>query len=326
MPPIAARRRYSVRDRIDHQSVHRAPSREILIGRQIDLDAPIASIAPEFAGTPAWITPRRLSTHSSGLPRIPWNLSSRRPWSFYFPESKLNPYPDFDEAELIDWMSRYRPARPPRKNRFSYSNLGVGLLGFLLGRVAGSTYEPALKQEILDPLELKDTRITMDEDQQSRFATPHRGSGKEAPLWNFEALAGAGALRSSAHDLLKFGRSVIAATAGVGPLHEPIKKTLEIQIAGRRQFEPGVCLGWSALPKMVSTKAIYTHDGGAFGSLSSFFVCPEAGFVILALANHGFNLRTVFRQIKSNPAGLVKEMVETLDQAGAPARNVPERA
>ena len=293
---------------------------------RIDLDAPIASIAPEFAGAPEWITPRRLSTHSSGLPRIPWSLWSRRAWSFSFPESKFNTYPCFGETELIEWMARYRPSRRPRTNRSSYSNLGVGLLGFILGRIAGSTYEAALKQEILDPLDLKDTRIALDENQLSRFATPHRGNGKEAPPWNFEALAGAGALRSTAHDLVKFGRAIIAATEGAGPLHEPIVKTLEIQIAGRRRYEPSVCLGWHTLPAMDAPKAIYGHDGGTFGSMSLLFVCPEAGFVILSLANTCFTLRIILRQIKCNPAGLLKEIVETLGQQAASEADVPKRA
>lgn len=282
---------------------------KLALDGRIEIDAPIADILPEFSKAPAWISPRSLSTHTSGLPRLPFNMLDRRAWCFYFSESRFNPYPKFSETDLVAWMCEYQPDQSPRARKFRYSNLGVALLGHILGRVAGGTYEEALKREVLDPIGLKDTRVTLNEDQGSRFAAPRRGNGAAAPLWDFEGLAGAGALRSTARDLVQFGRAVILAVNGEGPLSAPIKKTLEVQIAGRRSFEPGVCLGWSALPKMVSEKAIYNHDGGTFGSMATFFVCPEAGFVILALANRGPTLTTPIKQILSDPAGSMREMV-----------------
>lgn len=281
---------------------------------RIDLDAPIGDLLPEFEGVSTAITPRRLSTHTSGLPRLPIGVLDRRYWCFHFPESRFNPYPDFTTAELVAWMHESRKPREVRAGRFHYSNLGVALLGYILGRLAGCGYEAALHREILDPLGLDDTRIALDDDQAARFALPRRRNGAPAPLWRFEGLAGAGALRSTTRDLLRFGRAVILAERAEGPLAAPIRKTLEPQIVGRRHFEPGICLGWSTLPKMISAKTIYNHDGGTFGSMSSLFVCPEAGFVLTILANRGLDLMTPVRQIRSDPAGVMREMVAAFDE------------
>jgi len=282
---------------------------KLALDGRIGLDAPISEIMPEFTQAPAWITPRALSTHMSGLPRLPISLLDRRAWCFYFPQSRLNPYPEFSEDDLLAWIRVYRAGRRSQAGRFHYSNLGVGLLGLILGRLCGGSYEDALEREVLDPMGLKDTCISLTPDQASRFAPPLRRNGSEAPVWDFRGLVGAGALRSSARDLVQFGRAVILSVDGEGPLGAPIRKTLQIQEAGRRPFEPGICLGWSVLPEMVSETPIYNHDGATFGSMSTFFVCPGAGFLIFALANRGPTLMTPIKQIRSNPAGLMREIV-----------------
>jgi serine-type D-Ala-D-Ala carboxypeptidase/endopeptidase len=282
---------------------------KMVVDGRLDPDAPIADIDPVFAGAPAWITPRRLSTHTAGLPRLPVGLLDRRAWCFYFAESRFNPYPKFLEEAVIDWLRAYRPRRAPPPGRFQYSNLGVGLLGLLLGRLGGGNYEQVLAREALDPLGLKDTRATLTPEQAARFASPRRGDGTPAPLWDFPGLAGAGALRATARDLVQFGRATILAARGEGPLAAAIQLTLAVQIPSRHAFAPSMCLGWSVMPTMVSKLPIYHHDGGTFGAMSSFFVCPEAGFVILSLANRGLSAATAIKQIRADPAGQLRDMV-----------------
>ena len=145
---------------------------------QIDPDAPVATIVPELAGAPDWITPRALATHAAGLPSAPWAVVRER-----LLNGLRNPYIIFSEQVLIEWVGRHRPRRPPRPARFRYSNLGVGLLGFVLGRVHGGGYEAALIEEVLQPLGLHDTRIQLSGGQLARLATPHYGSGKPTPPW-----------------------------------------------------------------------------------------------------------------------------------------------
>ena len=186
------------------------------------------------------------------------------------------------------------------------------MLGHILGRIAGSDYKTALRTEILEPLGLADTGFDLDQTQASRLAVPHASWGRPTPPWTFDALAGAGALRSSATDMVKFGRCVLsAAQGGDGPVAEAeaIRRTLEPRIKGRMDFMPSRCLGWLRLLERRTSVPVYHHDGGTRGSSSTLFVCPDAGFVLVALANTPTTLRTAWRQVRLDLNGLLFEMI-----------------
>ncbi len=271
---------------------------------RIDLNAPVSTILPEASALPHWITLLSLSLHSSGLPRIPFRMIDKEFWNM------RDPYALFGEAQLLEWLQRFQPRKPPKPDSFNYSNLGVGLLGYILGRVAGSNYKSALRDHILAPLDLSDTVFDLTPGQADRLAQPHATWGRRVEPWTFDALAGAGALRASSADLVKFSRSVLAAAHGAeGPLADTIRATLAVQIAGKMSFMPARCLGWLQSRDKQSSAAIYQHDGGTRGSSSMLFICPQAGFVMLALANTPTTLSTAWRQVRLDLYGLLAEVI-----------------
>lgn len=275
----------------------------------IDLDLPIGRIVPVFAAAPDWITPRSLATHTSGLPRLPVPL-----WKLPFLSAE-NPYANITTADLAAWLARYRPRRPPKPGQIHYSNLGVGLLGQTLALASGLTYEDAVRRYVLTPLGLDDTCVHLDTDQLRRLATPHRKPGRATRLWDFDALAGAGALRSTATDLVRLGRAVIGAAHGDGPLADAIAMTLAVQVASSEPPLPDQCLGWVKLHPEPAGPGIYFHDGGTRGSSSALFVMPLPGLVVAVLANRGLDLRTQMRLIRSRPDRLVAQLANNLSAA-----------
>ena len=64
-----------------------------------------------------------------------------------------------------------------------------------------------MRERITTPLGLRDTVITLSEDHRSRLAAGTKGWGGPAGLWAIPGLTGAGALRSTAADLLTFVRA-----------------------------------------------------------------------------------------------------------------------
>ena len=96
-----------------------------------------------------------------------------------------------------------RPRNAPGE-RFHYSNYAVGLLGYLLARRAGTSYERLVRTRICEPLGLADTWVQTPVADRGRVATPHDRWGRETGHWHLAALAGAGGLRSTAPDLLAF--------------------------------------------------------------------------------------------------------------------------
>ncbi len=85
-----------------------------------------------------------------------------------------------------------------------YSNFAVGLLGELLAMKASLPYEQLLKQRITDPLAMNSTSIRVSDENLARVAPPHRASGDSDHEWAFDAFAGAGAIHSTVHDMLRF--------------------------------------------------------------------------------------------------------------------------
>ena len=157
---------------------------------EVALDDPAAKYLPESVKMPERtgksITLHDLSTHSSGLPRLPGNMK---------PKDPRNPYADYSVDDLYQFLSGYELPRDPG-SEFEYSNLGGGLLGHLLACRAGTEYESLIGGRITGPLSMPDTGITLSSSRQQRMAAGHTAMLAPAANWDLPTLAGAGALRS----------------------------------------------------------------------------------------------------------------------------------
>ena len=140
------------------------------------------------------ITLLDLATQYSGLPRMPGN---------FHPANPANPYADYSHANLYAFMAKQTVAKPAHTD-FLYSNLGFGLLGQALSNRAGMLYSALLEQEIAGPLGLKDTVVSLSPDQKARFIPGHDSDHHPAQAWDLDAFAGAGAIRSTASDMLTY--------------------------------------------------------------------------------------------------------------------------
>src|SRR5262249_28609816 len=144
---------------------------------------------PERSGRS--ITLLDLSTHTSGLPRLPGILK---------PEDPANPYAGHGVDALYEFLSGYTLVRDPG-SAFEYSNLGAGLLGHVLAYRAGTDYERLIRSRITEPLGMLDTGITLSSSMQQRMAAGHDSMLAPVANWDLSTLAGAGGLRSSANDM-----------------------------------------------------------------------------------------------------------------------------
>lgn len=177
------------------------------------------------------ITFQHLSLHMSGLPVMPDNIS---------PADSTNPFDGYDRAMLTEYMLSVKPERKPGEV-YEYSNLAVGLLGDLLARQAGVSYEALLKEKLTGPLKMSDTTIKLTPEQLSRFAPPHNAALLPDKAWDFDALAGCGAIRSNINDMLLF------AEASLNPPEGPLGKAIELAWTQHKPAKNGnhaMGLGW----------------------------------------------------------------------------------
>jgi len=116
-----------------------------------------------------------------------------------------DPYAGIKEDDVYRFLKIAKLQSTPGAT-FSYSNVGGGLLGLALARRAGTTYEGLIAARVCRPLGMADTVVTPDPGQATRQARPYLKGRTPSVYWHSDALAGAGALRSTADDLLRFAR------------------------------------------------------------------------------------------------------------------------
>lgn len=243
---------------------------EAVTRNEVTLDTPLSKLLPPDIKPPKWkdqeITLEELATHFSGLPRIPSNMVA---------ESLVNPYQDYGKDKLFAFLNGYEISHEPGK-AYEYSNLGMGLLGTLLADKAGMDYEKLLNDRITKPLGMGDTAITLSKDQQNRLAPPNR-NGVRVSNWDFKALAGCGAIRSTVNDLVKL------VAANVDPASTPLKASIQFEAKRRRGIPgtpKGMALGW----QIAGDGSTLWHTGQTGGYSTAVFVNPllRKGVVVLA--------------------------------------------
>jgi len=223
--------------------------------------------APMFENTP--ITLEHLATHTSGLPRLPDNMGF---WGIVNP---WNPYANYTVEKMYAFLRTHQLRRGPGK--YEYSNLGMGLLGHLLARQQDSTYEKLLIDRIAEPLDMHDTRIDLSGKQKDRLAPPFDSALNLANNWDIPTLAGAGGIRSTAADMLKF------VAANLGSDDQPPTKSLKLAHEKRHTMDDGLAmgLGWHIARDGVTR----WHNGMTGGYASWLAVVPDRKVGVVVLSN-----------------------------------------
>jgi D-alanyl-D-alanine-carboxypeptidase/D-alanyl-D-alanine-endopeptidase len=241
---------------------------------EVSLDDPVAKYLPAGTKVPErggrQITLVDLATHTSGLPRLPTNME---------PKDPTNPYADYDAARLYAFLGAYQLPRDIG-SKFEYSNLGAGLLGHALSRRAGMDYETLVRTRVTGPLGMDSTVVTLTPKLKARLAAGYDPTLAPASNWDLGVLQGAGALRSSANDLLK----LLAAELDYAPTS--LKPDMEAMLATRRPTDAPKSeqvLGWQVLG--FPQGEIVKHNGGTGGYRSYLAFDPKRRVGVVVLSN-----------------------------------------
>ncbi len=198
------------------------------------------------------LTFQRLANHTSGLPRMPSNIS-------YLKVDLQNPYKDYGESKLEEYLTREMELEEPGKYR--YSNLGACLLGFTLSKITEASYEDLLQSRIFSKYQM--TSSTSDKSLvSSKLVKGLNKKGETTSNWDLNVFVGAGGVLSSVSDLSKF------AVAQFDKSNEALALTRKSTYQGYQRGSPiGVGLGWVIKEKM--GREMVWHNG-ATGGYSAF--------------------------------------------------------
>ncbi|NII29272.1 beta-lactamase family protein [Pseudoflavitalea sp. X16] len=216
----------------------------------------------EYNGTPIRVVD--LSNHTARVTRIFLNFFMQAGYD------STNPYLHYSKEMLYQGFHAMKMDTLPGK-KHSYSNMGVGLLGYILEDVYTQDYFTLISTFILRPIKMNDTKIDISHVRD--LAKAHNAQKEVVPFWDMPSMPACGALRSNTADMIKY---IYAnnedATKGIALSHKLTFGT----------DKDGLGLNWFILTTPEGYRVL-NHRGSTGGSRSSFQCFPDqqAGFVLL---------------------------------------------
>ncbi len=222
-------------------------------------------LPPSAANT----TLRHLATHTSGFPGLPQSFLDKM-------TDEANPYKDLRTEDLYSYLKTCEGKKP--EGSFEYSNLGMGLLGHILALKAGGEYEQMVRQEILRPLGMNQTFVTIDSSNIGNIIQGYNEAGNPTPVWAGTVLTGAGFFLTTAQDMLSFIRANLDKTS---PLYPTLAKT------HIRQFDGKTALGWmvpDGFDDFIGSKSLLWHNGmvGGYATYIAIDTVSSTGLIMLS--------------------------------------------
>lgn len=244
---------------------------------EMKLDDPVSKYLPGSVMIPGYdgkeISLLNLAAQDSGLPFNASGLSGKN-WE--------ERYDAFTDEKMYSFLSGYTLTNEPG-TKFQYSNLGMSLLGNAIALKAGTNFESLVLDRICRPLQMDSTCITLAPGLAARAAVGHATSGKRVPDYQLQAMAPAGALHSTANDLLKY------LSANLGLTQTSLTPLMEKMQVIRHRDSPE--MGKTAMPWY--DQAVYNppgteffgHAGGTAGSSTFIGFDREQRRGVVVLSN-----------------------------------------
>jgi len=254
---------------------------------KLDLDKPVRHYLPEFelqdAVATLGATTRDLLCHRTGLPRhdlmwIGWN--------------------DITRKDLVS-RTRYLPPSRPFRAEWQYQNHMFAVVGYLIERVSGKTWEEFVRERIFDPLGIERVTFRVEEDERHArlYTEDEAGANKRNPALLLEAIGPAGSINSTAEEMAKWvafnlsrgkaGERQLIEEARFAELHTPyIPYKRVVPIEFEEKVAVGYGLGWFV--DLYRGKRMIHHGGNVNGASAHVAMLPDLrlGFVVLTNANN----------------------------------------
>jgi CubicO group peptidase (beta-lactamase class C family) len=208
--------------------------------RSLSWDEKLGTVFPQAAlsADAREVTLLQLATHSAGMPRQPADFKTLEYFSEYLFDGR-NFYRHYDQAYALDYLSGFHAHDA---GRWTYSNIGYGVLSAALEQRSGRSVDALLDQYMVGPLRLRCTGYAPERLPCNARVTGHAGDqplfirrGESLPDWEFTPLMrGAAALYSTVRDLLAFAAVHLPQQRGYNPV---LGHNLDLRFRGETQSE-----------------------------------------------------------------------------------------
>jgi CubicO group peptidase (beta-lactamase class C family) len=216
------------------------------------------------------LTIRQCLSHASGMQREP-------PGDIW--ETLENPDAD---ALLRDFEQAERVHAPHRL--WHYSNLVFAVLGQLVARIDGRSWEESLRARILDPLEMRRTTVGLDGPQaQGYYVPPFSDVPVREPVLDLRGMAPCGGLASTGEDMARWSAFI------ADPVAEVLAaETLEEMCTPQIMIDADdwtAAMGLGFFLQRSGRRTYVGHTGGMPGHVTALFTDRESGTGAVVLTN-----------------------------------------
>ena len=235
---------------------------ELVLEKKIELGDSISKYVRINSKEAKKITLEQLANHTSGLPRLPSNFYDHMNYT------EKDPYRNYDENCLKDYLLKDMKLETDPGTVFNYSNLGYGLLSYIISKIEGFEFESIVKKRIFTPLRMKKSSFEI-----SEIIKGIDQNGKESNNWNGGILNGCIGIVSTTEDLNKYMYHLLKENNEISKLQA--KESYKIE----NDYYIG--LGWG-IRKTENGKTI-NHGGGSEGynSYMKLNTARKKGMILL---------------------------------------------
>ncbi len=204
--------------------------------------------------------------------------------------NKGDPQIPLKEALAVTPASREVRWKPG--TRFSYSNPGYGVAGYIIEKVTGQRYEAYLKEQVLKPIGMDQSSFSYTDSVKQQLVSGYQDD-YESIEYQHIYLRPAGMLHSSANDMAEFVRMMLN-DGSVGDktiISDSMlanMETPETSLAAKHGFKKGY--GKGVKKSTIQGYSYYGHAGGVFGFSAQYMYFPkyEKGYVLMINSMGGF--------------------------------------
>jgi CubicO group peptidase (beta-lactamase class C family) len=245
---------------------------------KLDLHAPVTTYLPDYPKENGdKITTHHLLTHTSGIP----NYTS---FPGFMANETRNPYtPEAFVEKFADKPLDFEPGE-----RFSYSNSGYFLLGVIIEKLSGKSYEQMLQENIFEPLKMKDTGYDHHGEIIKNRATGYEKNGNQVENSRYLDMSipyAAGSLYSTVEDLFLWDQALYT--------NKLLSKNyMDLYFAphipsGSQHYAYGWGVGKVPIGNSTDSIQIISHGGGINGFNTNILRAPKEKFLVVLLNNTG---------------------------------------
>jgi CubicO group peptidase (beta-lactamase class C family) len=245
---------------------------------RIELDAPLVKYLPYFHMKDErykTITIRQMLTHTSGMPDV---------------EDYEWDKPQYDDGALERYVRSLKPlsliAAPG--TRFQYSNMAYEILGDVIAKVSGQSFEDYVRQHILEPLGMSHSTLFMKQADPQRLTSPHNVNASfdvaVSPVFPYNRMhSPSSTLYSSVLDMTRWAM----ANMNRGELNgKRMLKASTYDVMWKPAGEQWSQIGISWFLRKYKDHRVIGHGGGDTGFRSNLAMLPDDGIAVVMMSNY----------------------------------------